>query len=393
MHMVRQTPVASRDGSRQRVIASLLAQGDAMTFAQIAAATGLAVGTVTSIVREYEAAGVLDLVPGAGRRGATVRIGRGAGVVASIVFGHHHVGVAVADLGGEVLIERLVDADVDAEHESNFAAAVALVDDLLAAVGEPRASLRGVAVGLPAPIAFGRVLGNAIMPGWVGVDVAGLAAASFDCPIVVENDANLAALAEHRRGAARGQSVAVFVKISSGLGAGIILDGRIFGGFSGIAGELGHLTFDEHGPLCRCGSRGCLEAYTSSTAARDLMKPQLPGAEIGDVIDAAKHGNVAAQRVFEDAGLHLGWGLAVVANLLNPGVIVVGGDMARAGDLLLASTRIAMRRHVFAGASATPVVVSELLERAPAVGGVIAAIEASELGTEEAVASLGAAHD
>ena len=370
----------ARASNQQRVLTILLSHGDeALTYAQVADAAGLAVGTVTTILREYADAGVVDTVPGAGRRGATVRIGRGAGLVAGVDFGHDHLAVAVADMSGSVLAERWLKVDVDQEHETNFARAAALINELVAEIGEPRTALRTVGLGLPAPLSNGRVLGNTIMPGWAGLDIERFAVTAFGCPVHVDNDANLAALGEYRRGAGRGHDTLVFAKISGGLGAGIIVNGRILSGAAGIAGELGHLTYDEQGPLCRCGSRGCLEAYTSTTAARELMRAQMPGVELAEMVAAARGGNAAAQRVFEDAGLHLGWGLAVAANLLNPGVIVVGGDMAKAGELLLESTRTAMRRHVFEGAVATPVTASELGDRASVIGAVIAAVDATDL--------------
>jgi predicted NBD/HSP70 family sugar kinase len=171
----------------------------------------------------------------------------------------------------------------------------------------------------------------------------------------------------------------VFVKVSSGVGAGLILDNKLFRGTSGTSGEIGHLTLDDQGPLCRCGSRGCLEAYAATGTALSMMGDQMPGAHIDAIIEAAKQGNVSALRVFEDAGLHLGWGLATVTNLLNPGVILVGGDMAHAGELLLESARLGLRRHVLAGTSSTPVLVAALGDRASMIGALALAIDATDL--------------
>jgi len=253
------------------------------------------------------------------------------------------------------------------------------VDDLARLGDHDRSLLRTVGMGLPAPLSHGVVLGSAIMPGWVGVNAQELAAKAFGVPVVVDNDANLGALAEHRHGAGQGHSELVFVKISSGVGAGVLIGGQIFRGSDGIAGELGHLTLDDQGPLCRCGSRGCLEAYTASGTAKEMMAAHLPEATLDEIIDAARQGNVAALRVFEDAGLHLGWGLAAVTNLLNPGIVVVGGDMARAGDLLLESARMGLRRHVLAGSATTPIVASELGDRASLLGAITLAVESTDL--------------
>ena len=242
-----------------------------------------------------------------------------------------------------------------------------------------RSDVRTIGLGLPAPISDDVVRSSAILPGWVGVNAVEVAQARFGCPVHIDNDANLGALAEHRVGVAQDETDVVFVKISSGVGAGLIVDGQIFRGSHGSAGEIGHLTLDEQGPLCRCGSRGCLEAYASTETAIAMMSAQLPNATIDDIFRAAREGNVAAMRLLEDAGLHVGWGLATVVNLLNPGIIVVGGDMARAGELLLDSARLGLRRHALADAATTPVVLSELGERASMVGAVLLAAERTDL--------------
>ena len=180
-------------------------------------------------------------------------------------------------------------------------------------------------------------------------------------------------------GVGRGHGSSVFVKISSGVGAGIIIGNELFHGAGGTAGEIGHLTLDEQGPLCRCGSRGCLEAYTSTVNLTSMLAGQLPGLSLDDIFAAARDGNVAAQRALEDAGLHLGWGLASIVNLLNPELVVVGGDMARAGELLLESARIGLRRHALDSVALTPVLASELGERASLVGAVLLAAERTDL--------------
>jgi predicted NBD/HSP70 family sugar kinase len=243
-------------------------------------------------------------------------------------------------------------------------------------------------MGLPCPIADGVVMSSAIMPAWVGLNARDIAQSRLGITVHLDNDANLGALGEHRRGVGRGHANVVFVKVSSGVGAGLILDHQIFRGSHGIAGEIGHLTFDEQGPLCRCGSRGCLEAYAATGPALAMMADQMPAGDHDDdsgragidaVIEAAQSGNVAARRVFEDAGLHLGWGLATITNLLNPGVIAIGGDMSHAGDLLLDSARVGLRRHGLAGAASTPIRVAQLGDRSSIVGGLMLAIDATDL--------------
>ena len=147
----------------------------------------------------------------------------------------------------------------------------------------------------------------------------------------------------------------------------------------GAAGEVGHLTVNEQGPVCRCGSRGCLEAYASSGSVLELMSSQMPGATIDEVVAAAQNGNASALRSLEDASFHLGWGIGSLVNILNPSIVVVGGDLARAGELLLEPARVGLRRHALDAVASTPIVISKLGHRASLVGAVLLAAERTDL--------------
>ncbi|KRF35308.1 ROK family transcriptional regulator [Nocardioides sp. Soil805] len=370
-----------RTANLQRVVDVLRGQeaGEAVTQADIARQTGLAPATVSNIVRELAAGGLLEVEPGRGRRGTTVALARAAGLVAGIDFGHSHVAVALGDMTGTLLAERRQRLDAGHSHTDGLDRAHALLEEMLHEAGLDRAAIRTIGLGLPAPMTEGVIRSSAILPGWIGVNAPAAARERFGVTVHIDNDANLGALAEHRHGVARGHDSSVFVKVSSGVGAGIVLDDRLFHGNGGTAGEIGHLTLDENGPVCRCGSRGCLEAYTSTVALQSMMALQMPGATVDDIVKAARDGNVSALRALEDAGLHLGWALASVVNLINPALVVVGGEMARADDLLLESARIGLRRHALDAVASTPVVASELGERASLVGAVLLAAERTEL--------------
>jgi len=371
---------ALRVANQRRVLAVLLDRGALpATQADLTRETGLAAGTVSTIVRELAAAGVVSTVAGSGRRGTTVQLARGAGLVAGVDFGHSHVSVAIAEMSGEVLGEDRRALSPGHGHTEGLQVASTMLDTLLGGLGADRSHLRNIGMGLPAPLSNNVVMSSAILPGWVGVNARDEASAALGVDVLIENDANLGALAEHRHGHGRGHANVVFVKVSSGVGAGLILDNQLFRGTAGTSGEIGHLTLNDQGPVCRCGSRGCLEAYASTGTAITMMAEHLPGAGVDEIIEAAQQGNVSALRVFEDAGLHLGWGLATVTNLLDPGVILVGGDMSHAGELLLESARLGLRRHVLAGTSTTPVLVAALGDRASMIGALVLAIEATDL--------------
>ena len=362
------------DALRNRVGAASITQADIARTAQLAPAT------VSNIVRELVGAGVVETISGPGR-GTAVRISRRAGLIAGLDIGHRHLRMAIGDLAGSLLAEHRLPLAPDHPFEQGLDMAEEMLSTLLAEVHAERHDVLSVGMGLPAPIdAAGLVAAASILPGWVGVDARAQAAARFGCPVHLDNDANLGALAEHRIGAGSGHDCMVYLKVSSGVGAGLILDGRLFHGGGGTAGEIGHLTVDENGPICRCGSRGCLEAYTSVSTVADLLSQQHPNASMKRLVAAAQAGDVAVRRAFEDVGSHLGWGVAMLANLINPTALVIGGDMAQAGEFLLESVRDGVRRHALASVSSTlSLTLSSLGDRSGVMGALLLALDHTEL--------------
>jgi N-acetylglucosamine repressor len=170
--------------------------------------------------------------------------------------------------------------------------------------------------------------------------------------VFVENDANLGALAEHRWGAARGwHNVAYLYLGSAGIGSGLILDGRLFRGDIGSAGEIGHLMVEEQGPLCRCGSLGCLEVVAGAPALLSRADAiGLAPRDIGDLIGLAHQGEGKAAALIESAGAYLGMAIASILNMINPGCVVIGGGLAEAGDLLLKPLRQTLLKRGLAAA-------------------------------------------
>jgi predicted NBD/HSP70 family sugar kinase len=365
-----------RTANQHRVLDVLREGAGVFTQTELARATGLAPATVSSIVRELAEWGLVDAAPGSGRRGAAVRLAPSAGAVAGVDFGHSHVAVALGDLSGRVVAEYRRKTNGAQHHRDALTMAREMLDGLR--IG--KAPLRAVCVGLPAPLVGEVILSSGIFPGWEGVNARLVAEQTFEVPTYVENDANLGAVAEHRFGAGQGHDSSIFVKTSSGVGAGIIVGNELFHGANGTAGEIGHITIDDQGPLCRCGKRGCLEAYTSTPFIEQRMAGQMPGADdIDNVVAAALDGNVAARRALEEAGLHLGRGLASIVNLINPSVVVIGGDLGSAGDLLLDPARIGLRRYALDPVASTPVLASVLGPRASMVGAVLIAAERTHL--------------
>jgi predicted NBD/HSP70 family sugar kinase len=368
--------------NRSRVIDTLRQLGVA-SRAEIARRTGLSRSTVSSLVGELQGSGVITERAGEGEGGATARGGRpptlialdpSVGVAIGVDFGKRHVAVAASDLSHTVLAESRREMDGDYDAEAGFAVADKLVKQVLSEAKVDRGVVIGAGVGVPAPIHLrtGTVGSSAILPGWNEVRVGEEFGSRLGLPVYVDNDANLAALAELHWGAGRDSSNLVYVTASTGIGAGIVIDGRLYRGAGGTAGEIGHTTIDESGPICRCGSRGCLETFAAVPAILELLKPSL-GEDLTaeQVIEQAGGGDLACQRAIGDAGRHLGAALANLCNLVNPERIVVGGSLAQAGDTLLDPMReTVQRRAIVSAARDVEVVRGELSERAEMLGAV-----------------------
>lgn len=370
------SPSALRSANLERVVAALRTV-DELSQAQIARETALAPATVSNIVRHLVEIGLVETTGTVGRRGSIVRISRDAGLVAGFDFGHSHLQVALGDLAGRIITSRQCPLDNDHAYADGLALASQMLGELLDEVGEEAKRVHAAGVGLPAPISSdGRITAGSILPGWVGVTASEAVSEAFGVPAVVDNDANLGALAELR---ARPEvTTLAYLKVSSGIGCGLVLDGRVYRGGLGTAGELGHVTLDESGPLCRCGSRGCLEAYAGGTGLVEQLASRLPGLTVPALVELAESGDAGARRLLEDAGRALGQGSAIVANLLSPGRIVVGGDLAC--EIVVDGIRDGLRRHTVDGLrGAVEVSLSTLGDQGVVKGALLLALGAVSL--------------
>lgn len=353
-----------------------------MTRTELSRLTGLSRTTVSNLVTELIDEGLAaesaqhengGRLRGAGRPAAAVRLRPAAGVAVGIDVGARHVAVAVGDLSHRVLAERWVDLPWGHGSERGMHEAVALVDRLLAESGVARDDVIGVGMGLPAPISGpgGLVASSNILPGWAGMAVAEDMTDRLGLPVAVDNDANLGALAEAIWGAGADCDQLAYIKVATGIGAGLLHDGRLFRGTSGTAGEIGHTTVAEDGPVCRCGNRGCLELYAGGSALLAAVGTSHPEVDrLERLIALAGEGDPACSRVITDAGRHIGVAMANLVNLLNPRRIVVGGELSRAGETLLEPMRTAVRRSAVRSAvDAVEIVPGILAERAEVLGG------------------------
>ncbi|HYR48916.1 MAG TPA: ROK family transcriptional regulator [Candidatus Eisenbacteria bacterium] len=375
-----------RGRNRERVLGVLRERGR-ISQADIARVTGLSRTTVHTLVSELKNSGLVHevetTVPDlrSGRPAVQLMLRDSSLAVVGIDFGHSHVQVAVADVAHNVLAERRCDLDVSHDSRTAMDTAARMVDEVLNEGRVERKSVIAAGMGIPGPVDRGRgTAGSAsILPGWTGLRIESEMQQRLGMPVEIENDANLGALAEMTWGAGRECSNFAYIKASTGIGAGLVVDGRLLRGASGTAGEIGHTTLDESGALCYCGNRGCLETVASGPAIVGLVSSGHPETlTLGQVIELAAGGDVRCRRAISDAGREIGVAVAGLCNLINPERVIVGGLLSRAGELLLQPIREAIRRHaVFAAAERVEVVAATFVERAELLGSLALALQAS----------------
>ena len=366
-----------REANRLRVLEALRDQG-AMTQVEIAGATGLSPATVSNMVKELDAAAAVELAPSIrnGRRAVLVKLATGNTLLAGIAFGDRDVRVAVATGPRDVIGRQRMPLPKDHHADEGMERAARLLHDLVEKAGRAMPDIKAVGVGIPAPVdsVTGQVGSESILPGWRGVDVADEMSGRIGAPVSVDNTANLGALGELRCGALQGISDAAYIKLSYGVGAGLVIGGEVFRGHAGTAGEIGHLTIDEHGPICRCGNRGCLETFIGSPALTESLAGSHGRLTLRDLVTRALDGDPGCRRVLDDAGRHLGVAVAGLVNLLNPQVVVVGGQLSAVGDLITGPMRRALERSAIPSAAASVEIRrSELDTEADVVGAIVAA--------------------
>ncbi len=261
-----------------------------------------------------------------------------------------------------------------------------IVDAVHLLVRRSKARIEGVGVGIPGLVRFpsGVVRSCVNIPGWKDVPLRDLLKKRLHVEVQVENDVNVMALAEWVYGAGRGVSNLVCLTLGTGVGGGLVLDGRLYRGMSGSAGEIGHMPLNETGPSCPCGGRACLERYVGNSEIVDWVLKRLEKKKRGkitallngrlekltpEVIDrAARMGDTLALDAWKQAGGHIGVMLASVVNLLNPEKIVIGGGISNAGDLLFEPIRDTFRKRAMRGSRDVPIVPAELGSSAGLIG-------------------------
>ncbi|GEN80644.1 ROK family transcriptional regulator [Actinotalea fermentans] len=343
-------------------ILGMVRSGSAVTRPELLRRSGLGRTLVNQRIAQLEASGLVEegeLAPSTGGRAPRrLRFRAEAGLVLGAELEARSMTVGITDLAGEPLEHRSLEWDVLAGPEETLRTLRHLADELLHSPPAAGRQLWAAGVGLPAPVEFrsGTPIAPPIMPGWDGFPVRDRVADNLGIPVWVDNEVNLLALGELRAGAARGTDDLVYVKLGTGIGAGLISQGRLHRGSQGCAGDVGHVrVVDDPGVACLCGKRGCLEAVAGGgalirRAAADVEEgkgsPYLAklmeggrALRVADIVQAAEAGDLAAVDYVIGAGRHIGMGLAAVVNFFNPSLVIIGGPLAVAGDRLIAAIK------------------------------------------------------
>jgi predicted NBD/HSP70 family sugar kinase len=322
----------------------LIREEDVTTRAEIGRATGLSRPAVVLRVTELISHGLVteraDGPSTGGRPPARLEFNAAGGTVLVASLGHTRGQLAVCDLAGEVLVQATVDLSGEGADVPGPVLPWLLDawEELLAKTGADRACVRGVGIGIPGLVEFaaGRPQTPPAVPHWDGAAITPIVAERFPAPVYLDNDVNVLALGEHRSRCRHGVDDLLFVKLSTGIGAGLIAGGRIQRGALGAAGEIGHIAVrDGGGVRCRCGNLDCVEAVAGGTA----LLADTGIADLAELARLARTGNAEIVTVVRDAGRRIGEVIATAVNLLNPAVVVLGGDLVGAYEPLIAGVR------------------------------------------------------
>jgi predicted NBD/HSP70 family sugar kinase len=363
----------------------LLRDGQPRTRAQLADASGLARSTIASRIEVLMRLGLVAPYGGGvstgGRPPSLLALNADAWVVAGVDIGATHATAALADLSGTVLVERRADLDVATGPEHVLGWVGTVVGELLAERGRTVTELAAIGIGLPGPVehSSGRAINPPIMPGWDRYDVPAHVQRAFGVPglpVLIDNDVNIMALGERHAHLPEVDDL-VFVKVSTGIGAGVISGGRLQRGAQGTAGDLGHVRVARADDVdCRCGNQGCLEAVAAGPAVAERLRAA--GVEVEDgqgVVALVRGGDVQAVQAVRQAGRDLGEVVAMLVNVINPSVIVIGGSLADAGESLIAGIReVVYQRSLPLATEHLRIITSQAGERAGVLGAAALAI-------------------
>jgi glucokinase-like ROK family protein len=379
---------------KELVVLRLIHRDHGVARGELVELTGFSAGSITGIVQGLVGKGIVTELPGrlgaAGRRPVALRVRHDAAYVIGVDLGSFYVRVVATDMLGHVVHKLQTETNLSEGREKVLNKTFNVIHKVIRGCGIPKTAIRGIGVGHSGIVdpETGIVLSfprPGQMTEWKNVPLRRMVESEFAVPCVLEDSVRAIALAERCFGLGTNLEDFVYIDVGMGIGAGIILNGSLYRGSGGGAGEFGHMTVEENGPLCCCGNNGCLEMMASCAAIiraargaiaqgvdskiRELVGGDLERINIEVIAEAARENDSLAFRVFEEAVSHIGVALADVVNLLNPGVVVFGGPLFRAAPHLVEPLkRVIKQRALERSANHVQLRVSNLGGEAGAVG-------------------------
>lgn len=361
---------------------NLIRHDSPITRAELASITGLARSTIAQridlLITEGLVAEAGEAISTGGRPPTMLGFNADAGVVLVADLGATHSRLAICDLGAHPLAETSRGIPIDDGPDRVLDWVLEAFEQLIVDAGRRRSDVRGIGVGVPGPVDFaaGRADHPPIMPGWDAFPIRDRFVERYGVPVLVDNDVNIMALGEYRAMHPRVNDF-VFVKVGTGIGAGLILNGRLHRGARGTAGDIGHVQAGSADVICRCGNPGCLEAVAGGAAiARDLRNAGRNVDDTRGVVDLVRSGDCEAVQAVREAGRLIGGVLAATVNLLNPAVVSVGGDLAGAKEQLLAGIRETIyQRSTALSTNELEITTGTLGDRAGIIGAAVLTID------------------
>ena len=345
--------------------------------AELARRTGLSRSAISAIVSDLLSTGLIQETgagsSSGGRRPILLGFDDDALSIVGIDMGATHIAIAVTNLRGQVKAWRSEPCSVRDEPKRALELMQELIDSALSEAGVEKGRLIGIGVAVPSPVDPDEPthLSPVVLPKWQGVNLVEYLEATYGVPVGMDNDANLGALAEQWWGAGKDGQDLAYVKVATGVGAGLIIHGDVYHGTAGISGEIGHIPVDPAAGRCVCGLEGCLnlrigtaELIKRANSLRDEHpNTTLPkrGLTVNRIVEEAFEGDRLSRTVVEEAGQLLAISVAALLNLLNPAKVVFGGSLTRANELLLQPLRLALgERTPSASVKRSQLVISAL---------------------------------
>ncbi len=345
----------------------------AMTQVELAETTGLSTATVSTLVRQLVDERRLETQNTIrnGRRATLVAPARKDGLLVGVHIGERELLIDVIDYSKTILASHRLPLAFSHKADTTIERAIILINETVHSIGASPNEIKGVGLTVAAPVDSIRhvIAVPGILPGWDGIDLAGPFGTALQVPVVVDNDANAGAICEFRMGATVGKGNFIYVDASSGVGAGIMVNGSLMRGVTGLAGEIGHIQVDPLGSICACGNRGCLNTVVGEERLISLLSVTHGNMTLEDLVGSALAGDPGCRRVISDAAVRIGTVTADLCISVDPELVVVGGRLATAGDMFLDPLAEALQRLLFPNAL-TPiqVVSSQYPLDAPALG-------------------------